>query len=108
MDLHGDFAGPEFRRYLFVEHARNHQGHHFARACGQLLVVLSQLANFAPRLTRYPVTIQCLMNRIQQVLAFAENGVSLPHPSLLHFHLLNHEDKGMMSKSVEIRVPQCD
>jgi hypothetical protein len=57
MNLHGDFAGSEFRRYLFIEQARNYRGHHFALACGQRPVVLSQLANFAPLLTRYPVTI---------------------------------------------------
>ena len=27
MDLDGDFAGPEFRSYLLIEHPGNHQTH---------------------------------------------------------------------------------
>src|ERR1017187_1619534 len=68
MDLHGDFAGSELKRNLLIEHARNYQSHDFALAWGERFVVLSQLAKFALLLTRCPIAIQSLMNRIQQIL----------------------------------------
>src|SRR5713226_5154110 len=68
MDLHGDFAGPELRSYLLIEHARNHQAHDLALACGQRLEALSQLGKLTLPLARHPVAIQSLVDRIQQVL----------------------------------------
>ena len=47
MDLHGDFAGSEFRSYLFIKHARNHQDHNFALACGECFVAPSQSSKLA-------------------------------------------------------------
>ena len=43
MNLHGDFAGPELKGYLLIEHARNHQAYELVLACGQRIVALSQL-----------------------------------------------------------------
>src|SRR5277367_6304195 len=34
MDLYGDFAGSEFKRYLLIKHARNNETHDFALARG--------------------------------------------------------------------------
>src|ERR1700682_4149812 len=68
MNLHGDFAGPELGSYLFIEHARNDQGHDLAFACGQRLVALTQFGKLNVLMTNHPVSVQSLVNRIQQVL----------------------------------------
>src|SRR5580658_5494999 len=86
MDLHGDFAGSELKRYLLIEHARNHQSHNFALAWGERFVVLSQLAKFALLLTRYPIAIQSLMNRIQQILFPEWLGQKLHRTRFHRFH----------------------
>src|SRR5216684_3853860 len=68
MDLHRDFAGPEIISYLLIEHARNHEAHDFAFARRQRLVAFSQLGKVSLLSTRQTVTIQSLVDRIQQVL----------------------------------------
>src|SRR5713226_3064765 len=68
MDLHGDFAGPELKSHLLIEHARNYQSHDLALACGQRLVAVSQLAKLTLLLARHTVAVQSLVDRIQQVL----------------------------------------
>src|SRR5580704_13489689 len=77
MDLHGDFAGPEIRGYLFIEHPGNHKTHDLALACGQRLVTFSQLSKLGLPLPRYAVTIQGLIDRIQQVLVTEGLGQEL-------------------------------
>src|ERR1035437_8500167 len=88
MDLEGDFAGSELKRALLIEHARNYQSHDFALAWGERFVVLSQLAKFALLLTRHPIAIQSLMNRIQQILVPERLGQELHRPGFhgLHRH----------------------
>src|SRR5260370_9003733 len=88
MDLHGDFAGPELRSYLLIEHARNHQAHDLALACGHRLVALSQLGKLTLLLARHPVAIQSLVDRIQQVLVSERLGQELHRTGFhgLHRH----------------------
>src|ERR1700688_622444 len=80
MNLHGDFAGPEIRRYLFIEHPGNHQAHDLTLACGQRLVELSEFSNLSPLLACLPVTIQSLIDSIQQVLVAERLGQELYGP----------------------------
>src|SRR5216684_9029943 len=95
MDLHGDFAGPELRSYLLIEHARNHQAHDLALACGQRIVPLSQLGKLTLLLARHPVAIQSLVDRIQQVLIPEGLGQELYRTG---FHGLNrHRNISMAS-----------
>src|SRR5882724_11879142 len=68
MNLDRDFAGPQFKSYLLVEHARHHKAHDLALACGQRRVALLQLGEFTVALAHRPVAIQSLVNRIQQLL----------------------------------------
>ena len=77
MDLHGDFAGPEIRCYLFIEHPGNDKAHDLTLACGQRLVAFSQLSKLSLPLTGYPVTILGLMDRIEQVLVAEGLGQEL-------------------------------
>src|ERR1700730_3749851 len=77
MDLHGNFAGPEFRSYLFIKHAGNHQDHHFALAHGECRVAFSHLSELTLVLTCETVAIQCLMDGIQQVLVAEGFGQEL-------------------------------
>src|SRR5260370_16095545 len=42
LDLYRDFAGPEIKCDLLIEHAPNHQAHDLALACRQRSVMLSQ------------------------------------------------------------------
>src|SRR4029077_13933648 len=77
MDLHGDFAGPQVKSYLLIEHSRNYQGHNLTLACSQSRVALSQLGKLNPLLTRYPVAIQSLVDRIQQGLVQKRLGQEL-------------------------------
>src|SRR5271167_1381045 len=68
MDLYRDFAVPELKGYLLVEHARNHQTHHLTLASSQRVVAFSQLHKFTLLLASRPVALQGLVDRIQQVL----------------------------------------
>src|SRR5438105_14538025 len=83
LDLHGDFAWPELKTYLLVEHARNHQAHDLALACGEQLVAFSQLAKLALLLPCCLIAIQGLMDRIQQVLVAEGLGQEL-HRARFH------------------------
>src|SRR6202011_1839481 len=83
MDLHGDFAGPQVKSYLLIEHSRNYQGHNLTLACSQSRVALSQLGKLNPLLTRYPVAIQILVDRIHQVLVPERLGQKL-HGARFH------------------------
>src|SRR4029077_11984224 len=83
MDLHGDFAGPQVKSYLLIEHSRNYQGHNLTLACSQSRVALSQLGKLNPLLTRYPVAIQSLVDRIHQVLVPESLGQKL-HGARFH------------------------
>src|SRR5205814_877427 len=88
MDLHSDFAGPKLGSYLFIEHARNYQAHDLALACGQRLVMLTQLGTFSVLMTHQAVAIQSLVNRIQQVLVTKGLGQKLDRAGFhgLHGH----------------------
>src|SRR5207253_837408 len=66
--LHSDFTGPKVISDLLIEHARNHQSHDLALACRQRFVAVSQLAKVTLLLTRHTVSVQSLVDRIQQVL----------------------------------------
>src|SRR5271156_131305 len=68
LHLHRDFAGAELISYLFIEHARNHKTHHLALTRCQRLVTPAQFSKLILLFTRYPIAIQSLVNRIQQVL----------------------------------------
>ena len=57
LNLHSDFAGPKFPSDLLIEHARNHQAHDLALACGQRLVSCSQLGKASLLLARRLVAI---------------------------------------------------
>src|SRR6266849_6272501 len=106
MDLHGDFAGPEIKSYLLIEHARNHQAHDFALACGQRLVPFSQLGKVTLLLARHTVTIQSLADRIQQVLVPERFGQKLQGTGFhgLHRHrnisMTGNEDDGNLDARV--------
>src|SRR3981189_1838677 len=86
MDLHRDFAGPEIKSYLLIEHARNHQAHNLALSCGQGFMTLFQFGDLILLFASRPVAIQRLVNSIQQVLVperfgqkFHRTGFHGPH-----------------------------
>src|SRR6266851_3856273 len=108
MDLHGDFAGPEFRGDLLIEQARNHQAHDLTLACGKRLVALSQFAKLTLPLEHNPIAIQSLVDRIQQVLVPKGLGQELNRSGFhrLHCHwnipMTGDEDNG----NADARVSQ--
>src|SRR3981189_890621 len=57
LDLHRDFAGPEIKSYLLIEHAPDHQTHNLALACGQRFMALSQSGQLTLMLACRPVAI---------------------------------------------------
>ena len=77
MYLHCDFAGPEIKGYLLVEHPRHHQAHDFTLARRQGLVAFSQPGKITVLLARHTVAIQSLADRIQQVLILERLGQEL-------------------------------
>src|SRR6266446_7988902 len=83
MDLHGDFAGPQLKSDLLIEHSRNYQGHNLTLACSQSRVALSQFGKVTLLLARHTVAIQSLADRIQQVLILERLGQEL-HGTGLH------------------------
>src|SRR5258708_6940896 len=106
MDLHGNFAGPELRSYLLIKHARNNQANNLALACGQRLVVLSQLGKLTLLLASRPVAIQSLVDRVQQVLVPKGLGQELHRSGFhgLHRHrnisVTGDEDDGNLDARV--------
>jgi len=64
LNLDGDFAGPELKGNLFVEHAGNHQAHHLALACGERAIALTQFGKLVVLVSRYAIAIESLLNRI--------------------------------------------
>src|SRR4029077_5066880 len=62
---------------LFIEHPGNDKAHDLTLACGQRLVAFSQLSKLSLPLTGDPVTIQGLMDRIEQVLVAEGLGQEL-------------------------------
>src|SRR5579864_8121964 len=93
MDLHGDFAGSEIKSYLLIEHARNHQAHDLALACGKRLVALSQLGELTLLLARRPVALQSLLDSVQQVLVAERLGQELHRAGFHGIH--RHRDISM-------------
>src|SRR6266436_2431285 len=77
MDLHGDFAGPQLKSDLLIEHSRNYQGHNLTLAYSQSRVALSQFGKVTLLLARHTVAIQSLADRIQQVLVLERLGQEL-------------------------------
>src|SRR5467141_2612690 len=90
MDLHGDFAGPQLKSDLLIEHSRNYQGHNLTLACSQSRVALSQFGKTTLLLARHTVAIQSLANRIQQVLVLERLGQELHGTGFHGFH--RHRD----------------
>ncbi len=93
MDFHGDFAGPELKSYLLIEHARNDQCHDLPLARGHGFVTPSQFGKLALLLAHHPVAIQSLVDRIQQVLVAEGLGEEL-HCTGFH-GLYRHRDIAM-------------
>src|SRR5258708_6964686 len=83
MDLHGDLTDPELKRYLLIEHARNHQAHDLTLAPAQGLVAFSQRGKVTLLTARHTVAIQSLSDRIQQVLVVKRLGEKL-HSTRFH------------------------
>src|SRR5467141_3409815 len=106
MDLHGDFAGPQLKSDLLIEHSRNYQGHNLTLACSQSRVALSQLGKVTLLLARHTVTIQSLADRIQQVLVLERFGQKLQGTGFhgLHRHrnisMTGNEDDGNLDARV--------
>src|ERR1700739_2218166 len=105
MDLHGNFARPEFRSYLFVKHSRHNQGHNFTLTHGERRIALPHLREVTLVLARLPVAIQCLMNGIQQVLVAEWLGQEL-HSAGFH-SLHGHGDIAVPSDENDRDLDAC-
>src|ERR1700688_2161756 len=77
MDLHRDFADSQRKRYLLVQHTRDHQTHDLPLTVTQRLVAFSQLREVTPLTARHAVAIQSLVDRIQQLLVQERLGQEL-------------------------------
>ncbi len=53
---------------MLVEHAGDHEGHHFLLARGQRLITLVQGVDLGLLLSRRAVPLKGLLNRVQQIL----------------------------------------
>src|ERR1700676_3006753 len=90
MDLHRDFADSQRKSYLLIEHAGGDQPHDLTLAFAQGLVAFSQLGGVTPLTARCTVTIQSLVDGIQQVLVQERLGQELHRTG---FHgLYGHRD----------------
>src|SRR5277367_469158 len=86
LDLDGDFTGSEFRSHLLIEHSRNHHAHDLALPRGQRFVSLLQLGKLNAPLAHYPVAVQSLVNRVQQILIAKRLGKKLHGPGFHGTH----------------------
>jgi len=68
MNLYRGFGGSEFSGYLFIEQAGNHPGQHLALARSERFQALPEHCGLRLPLSPGAVTIQRLVNRIQQIL----------------------------------------
>src|SRR5579863_1473263 len=68
MDLYRRLAGADFGGNMFVEHARDYQGHNLPLTCGQCVVALVQIIGLGLLLSCLAVSLQSLLNRVQQIL----------------------------------------
>src|SRR4051812_45933319 len=106
MNFDGDFAGPQVISNLLVEHARDHERHDFSFAGRQRLIVLSQISDLILLLTRHPVTVQRLVDRVQQILVPKRFGQELHRAEFhgLHGHrdisVTSNKDDGDTNPSV--------
>ena len=83
MSLHRRLAGAELRGDLFVEQTRHDQGHDLALARRQRLVPPSQLGQLRPLLSCRAVTINRLLNGVEELLVTKRFREKL-HGSSLH------------------------
>ena len=77
VQLDGRFAGPQRASDLFIGKAPNHQPHYFPLSRAQPFVALPQLRYLGPLLSRPPVLIDGLLDRIQKVLVAERLGEKL-------------------------------
>jgi len=90
MDLYRVFGSSKFSRSLFIEHAGDDHGDDFVLSWRERFEALSQGCNFAFSLASRAISVQCDLNRIQQVLVAERLGKELDGSSLHRPH--GHRD----------------
>src|SRR6266852_2984265 len=83
MDLDRGFTGPDLSGNLFIEPAPNDQGKNLSLPGCQRFKAVSQNNNFRLSLSPFTISLQCDLNRIQQIL-IAERLFEKPDGSRLH------------------------
>src|SRR5262245_30889988 len=83
MDSHSDFGGAKSRGDLLREHTRNNKKHYLALSRSQTRVAFLQFRNLVLVLPCLAVTLQGLLNRIDEVL-IPERFSQKFHCSRLH------------------------
>jgi hypothetical protein len=80
--LDGGLAGPEVRRDLLVEQARDDAGHDVPLARGQRVVPAAQLRDLPPGLAAGSIQLHRLANRLEQILLAKRLGQELDRARL--------------------------
>ena len=83
MNLHGNFADPQFTGYLLIKHTRDHKTHDLALARAQGRVGFSQPGEITLLPAPHAVAVQSLVDRGQQVLVIERLGQKL-HGARFH------------------------
>src|SRR6516162_2476455 len=80
VSFHGVLAGTEFCCYLLVEQSPNHSCHHFALARGERSKASMNGFRGGPLLASRAVSIQRLLNRIEEILVAERLRQKLERP----------------------------
>jgi hypothetical protein len=74
------FARPQVRGDLLVEETSDDQLHHVPLAGGQGVIPLAQLGQCRPLVPPHTVTLQCLLDGIEEILVAEGLGQELHRP----------------------------
>src|SRR4029077_4243719 len=68
MDFYCCLAGSEFVGDLLIEQSGNHESHNLPLSCGQIVIAFLQFVHLGLLLSRGAVTLEGLLNRVQEIL----------------------------------------